>query len=345
MNILFMVGNGLDLQYGLKTKYTDFFDSQKTSYNKDNIIYQEIYNHFISGSEGKVAENWSDLEFEIGKLTKEKPELVDILSKQEDYISCFEEVCLDFYEYLKVAQLKFDPTNKCVDFSRLIKTIPEHLYKKDKDRWDICIDNNNLIEDTISIMTFNYTNRLDILYENSEKVFSGSLKSDKGKTTVNPIVHAHGELDNIPILGINDLSQIYDGFNLDLANYLIKKEAIDASRENHNERNFKLINEANLIIIYGMSIGETDKYFWERIARHSIDNGVPIIIYHYYNKGAWRNSHITMQRLYDLIEKRFIKLSNTTGYNEVYLRNNMLIIINSDMESKKLFVYEDLHTK
>lgn len=49
-----------------------------------------------------------------------------------------------------------------------------------------------------------------------------------------------------------------------------------------------------------------------------------------------------MQRLYDSIEKQFIKFSNTTEYNEVYLRNNMLIVINSGMESEKLFAYEDV---
>ena len=33
MNITYIVGNGLDLQYGLKTRYRDFFDYQNKHYS------------------------------------------------------------------------------------------------------------------------------------------------------------------------------------------------------------------------------------------------------------------------------------------------------------------------
>ena len=49
MNILYIVGNGLDIQYGLKTKYSDFYEYQLPIYteknsneNYSNIIYDNI---------------------------------------------------------------------------------------------------------------------------------------------------------------------------------------------------------------------------------------------------------------------------------------------------------------
>jgi len=45
MNITYIVGNGLDLQYGLKTRYKDFYEFQNKVYisRKEN---EEEYSNF-----------------------------------------------------------------------------------------------------------------------------------------------------------------------------------------------------------------------------------------------------------------------------------------------------------
>ena len=50
MNITYIVGNGLDLQYGLKTKYKDFYDFQHKVYMErkekegySNFIYEALF--------------------------------------------------------------------------------------------------------------------------------------------------------------------------------------------------------------------------------------------------------------------------------------------------------------
>ena len=50
MNILYIIGNGLDIQYGLKTKYTDFYDYQLKNYETDkenNSNYNVIYEYIV----------------------------------------------------------------------------------------------------------------------------------------------------------------------------------------------------------------------------------------------------------------------------------------------------------
>ena len=67
MNILYIVGNGLDIQYGLKTKYSDFYEYQLPIYkeknsneNYSNIIYDNILI-----DQDTNWENWSDLELAL----------------------------------------------------------------------------------------------------------------------------------------------------------------------------------------------------------------------------------------------------------------------------------------
>ena len=43
MNILYIVGNGLDIQYGLKTKYTDFYEYQLPIYKEKSITENYYY--------------------------------------------------------------------------------------------------------------------------------------------------------------------------------------------------------------------------------------------------------------------------------------------------------------
>ena len=42
MNITYIVGNGLDLQYGLKTKYKDFYEYQNKIYTNKKRRMRDI---------------------------------------------------------------------------------------------------------------------------------------------------------------------------------------------------------------------------------------------------------------------------------------------------------------
>ncbi|MEB2787271.1 AbiH family protein [Algoriphagus persicinus] len=64
MNILFLIGNGFDLNLGMNTRYADFY---------------EYYNKYIKSSSPKVLtlkneisenlQNWSDLELALGQYS------------------------------------------------------------------------------------------------------------------------------------------------------------------------------------------------------------------------------------------------------------------------------------
>ena len=58
MNITFLLGNGFDMNFGLKTGYKSFYNYLKKSKTRNKLI-----NNILSNSE---CELWSDLELGLG---------------------------------------------------------------------------------------------------------------------------------------------------------------------------------------------------------------------------------------------------------------------------------------
>ena len=119
MNILFLVGNGLDLQYGLKTRYRDFYDYQIPKYkekkdeNYKNYIYEAIkkdkYNQYC---------NWSDLELDIGKISSEYA--IFNKNKWGKFVEDFVEVGKNLYDYLKEQDENFNIDGKAINFEETL---------------------------------------------------------------------------------------------------------------------------------------------------------------------------------------------------------------------------------
>jgi len=97
----------------------------------------------------------------------------------------------------------------------------------------------------------------------------------------------HGYTDKDMILAVNDKAQIAnsDIFTDRLifdTNRLIKIEANHLFEENTDENAHKLLNQSDFIYIYGMSLGATDKLWWQRIGElMQRKKNLHIIIYAY----------------------------------------------------------------
>ncbi|EMG27701.1 AbiH family protein [Listeria fleischmannii] len=61
MNITFLIGNGFDIEIGLKTKFSDFYKQLRDEKRKRNHIYKEITEN---------PDKWSDFEVALGNYTK-----------------------------------------------------------------------------------------------------------------------------------------------------------------------------------------------------------------------------------------------------------------------------------
>ncbi|MFA9468751.1 AbiH family protein [Streptococcus sp. E24BD] len=327
MNITYIVGNGLDIQYGLATRYKDFYNYQKTIYEEKkaskgyhNYIYENLFLDEVND-----YENWSDFEFSIGKLTKENQEIVFSEDSKEKFIEDFADVIDDLREYLKSVENSLDDIDVMIDFKKIIEKIIEDLPELHRTVVRQQFKKYSSDHIYIEILTLNYTSILDKLYENSTKSFNSPF-SNNYYCYMKPPTHAHGTLVDCAIMGVSDSDQISTEFSGEHQGFLIKSQSLLSNRQNMDVRNTQIIQNSHLIILYGVSLGLTDRYLWNQIANKSITDNIPIIIYNYVENFDAGNP-IRLKRQYKNFEDRFINNCGIDMENEKLLRENIITVI------------------
>ena len=180
----------------------------------------------------------------------------------------------------------------------------------------------------------NYTSILDQLIEKEKGEKYKSFRNHDYGCFIKNVEHAHGTLEFSLILGVSDETQLNKEYKKSNKKYLIKETIHEQARENRHFKNINLISQADLIIIFGTSIGATDGYIWKKIAEYSIKKNMPIII-HCYKEDFETVRKIPRQLgiLYESIENNFIEKSGIEDETKIkILKNNIIPII-----SKKVF--------
>lgn len=270
MNITFLIGNGFDIGMGLKSRFRDFFPIYvRRSENKPKEI------RMLSERIGTDFETWSDFEAQMGDYTAE----FNGESKRL-YIKQIRDFEMEFMKYLRREEgLSFDITQ----LPKMKKTVKRGLrnfcsldYLREESSTVIsnfintCHDRCEGIK--YNFIVFNYTNVLErcllMLIGGVVKLHFDPeywlLFADK----VGKIYHIHGSIDDRPIMGVNDASQIV---NAELAEdeiftrYIVKPKLNSLHGTGHDADGARLISNSQIICIYGMSLGATDRCWWERI--------------------------------------------------------------------------------
>lgn len=251
--ITFLIGNGFDLNVGLNTKYTDFYEYYTA--NRNNELSKEIV---------KNIEAWSDLESALGGYTEK-------IKDKEVFWKCEKDLEECLLEYLENQMKRIDLTDKQKrrDIGFKMRYSLTDFYKKfpDKIRSHIektLSDESKRIE--YSFITFNYTDTLEQCLEAAADQCMDESWSEIGKT----VLHIHGTTKSRDIvLGVNDESQIADKEfrnNSLHRQRFIKEEIIEHAGNRDKERACEIIDGSSIICIFGMSIGTTDKTWWQYIA-------------------------------------------------------------------------------
>ncbi len=253
-NVTLFLGNGFDLNMGLKTSYEDFVLYYLYKVKSDNLSVIKLKQ--LLETEVK-KENWCDLELLIGKLTSE---FTDV----KDFYTAFCDIGKELLNYLTIQEIKFEEKTDLEKNSIAHNFMDDILillmhYRTDK----------NII---INILTFNYTIIIDklvsIIKENSE--LNNFLNSKN--ITIEDIIHCHGSYKTGKIcFGLNDESQVKNVEMFD-NNYRYIQQIIKPSRNKCiNQKSVKdsdkIIFASDLIVNYGCSFGKTDKYWLELLTR------------------------------------------------------------------------------
>ena len=285
MRILYLIGNGFDLNLGMNTRYIDFYNYYQTVKARSNVVIE--LKERISAD----LKNWSDLEIAFGQHTQ-------YIKTTEDFDVLYADLEDNLADYLHKQVNKFDFSK--IDTEKFYKDLiyPEsHLTQADKLKINEIRKNKSSNANIIDIVTFNYTESIEsILGEQQSDILLKSNSNNPTKLT--GVEHIHGYLDNRMVLGVNDISQISNmdfHSNQDVLETLIKIDCNKTSKHNIDLKCKSLIKAADLICIFGCSLGATDNFWWNLIG-DQFKRQAALIIYEKGEKIPARRSQLIGRR-------------------------------------------------
>lgn len=279
MNITFLIGNGFDINLGLKTSYKDFYPYYIKKYP------DEMISKIISLNHDNDFNNWADLELGLGNMLKSisKDKIVDFLNSK----GILEE-CLTDYLKKQNSFFKISDSKKAIEkFKNNIVGFYNGFNSEETEKYKNTISTYRS-DITVSFITFNYTDTLDKIVEECQKETKiiGSFRDGPGNLRsilISKPLHIHGTLEEGMVLGVNDDSQISnDEFknDIDFQNYFIKPKVLTELGEQKISKAKQIIDNSNYVCLFGLSIGDTDSFWWSYLMEWlQRDNNNRMVLY------------------------------------------------------------------
>ena len=319
MNTVYIIGNGFDVSVGMKTRYTDFYDDYCQRGNEEQNADVVKLKQTIE----KGREDWKDLELQLGKYTAEVPASTTM-----------QQICLDLDDALREYLLKEQEKTTAQEFDTDLTV--DHLVHPEyfllpEDQLVVFqgLDANNR---NIRIITLNYTDTLEKALSNGKSGIMDRGADKAGRNwRIQGILHLHGTLDGTPLVGVDNVSQIANEemvADQDLLDILVKPVANGAIKSGIIRHCREAIQQADVIVLFGISIGETDQTWWKEIGLQIMNRGIRVIVFSY-NPGLDITHHANLiARQERMIRKGFLEKAECRGEEKNY-RNRIYVGVNS----------------
>ena len=317
MNLLYIIGNGLDIAHHMKTSYQDFFRFYLSIPSHDldiNAMKRDIKQH--------QYETWADLEIGFGEYSSH-------CANKDVFLNCLADIKSNLKAYLlkeseKITSYSLKSTSSFLNLGSFLDPEP-------KSRYDLYMDHFSLNSRIgVNIMTFNYTSTLEWLFDTA----SGA-KALAPNSWLETIQHVHGVLDNMMVMGVNDSSQIANTLlnsDEDIMEEFIKPEYNDACMNNKNSICESLIRIADIIVLYGTSLGKSDEKWWKLIGERMSHDNHPLLVYLPYDEKKDQRAEPNHLRRWVMQSVREIKDKFDIQIDEKELASRICIAFN-----KRLF--------
>ncbi len=267
MNVLYILGNGFDMAQGMKTSYPDFY----------KYLMETECSPLLEQMKKEITADrklWSDMEEAFGQYTTK-------VNSVSDLENLYFELSDHLQNYLKTEDAKFNPSEKLKDKFVLDFISPSrNLGEIDKVRYNDLVNRLGNTYD-ISVMTLNYTDTL-------EKLLTLSANNERRinqNVYIRQVIHVHGQLGDSIIIGVDNEGQIAnEKFRTDenAKDFLVKVQSNYTMKFTRHTTCENLISNAHLVIMYGVSIGETDARWWKLIGEQFKNRNTFSIIQYLY---------------------------------------------------------------
>ena len=283
-------------------------------------------------------ENWSDMEKEFGHFT-------DKLKSEDDFKKLYLELRSFLTSYLKEQDEKYNPSyDHKREFVEDFANFTNFLGKIDKRTYDQSV--HSFIDDSINpylkirVMTYNYTETLEKLLE---PINSDGTRYLNSRAKLEQIIHVHGTLkpDDAIIFGVDNETQIKNESFSSIDNvkdFLVKNQSNLSMSFDRSLICEDLIHKANIIILYGVSIGETDNRWWNLIGEELNQRNDLMLIHFVYKVDALGNPNLLMtgnakRELRGKLMEKFGFENNKEAWRKI-VNDRLFFIVNSDAFKK-----------
>lgn len=277
MNAVFFIGNGFDLNCGMRTSYKDIIKEYVKSGSDDEIIAS------FKDSINKDLDSWGDFEMAMARYAEE-------FDSEDGFLACLDDFSIFMRRYLEKEEKSF-LDRVSVDYEEFLVS----EMRKSLSDYYVGITNNvtNIINGYKSLMSpvkysfisFNYT-----------RTFDKILVYIKHSTSISMMVHVHGYLEDAT-LGVDNEGQMNLRFEASdkFKRHFIKPYFNEKYDKQRTDRTINAINNADIICVYGMSMGESDLVWRNEIIKWLKTSQDNHLIYYDYNESV---------RFFDSIDHR-----------------------------------------
>lgn len=323
--ITYLIGNGFDISAGLNTRYSDFYKYMISKYESGECSKNDILENIKNNSD-----LWSNLELGLGEYTQE---IADDIGKLEKFFDEKFQIDTMLMKYLRIEQERIDwENNNSIqkvrnDFSKYIYNFYNLFTPVERDEiLKICSNSNSAYK----VISFNYTNVIkkciDLISNNIE------------------LLYLHGSLEkNNAILGVNDSEQIKNDFFKNSDEMLICMNKLEINNdigEYTISKAKSILRNSNIICIYGMSIGDTDKYWWQEIINNLKEGLTEMVIIFSYIPDLNINNRVKHRRAKKDIQNQLLRYCSDDEQLVDELRSKIKVLCNSEM-FKMNFILKD----
>lgn len=337
-NIMVLVGNGFDIQVlnflnkHIKTSYSDFYNFlvwQKI--DNSNILFNQMKNMKNKYEEDPAInhnlQNWSDFESGIISIFNDRwvnySDLEESLEELRSYFSIFlnEVVTPEVNNNLGKHAQENNLANNT--FQKFLGDLSDY----DVARCEFQRKTNHYNLYNWQIFNFNFTSLLDNymyldrkqfdpephktidtnykFYPNPRSVGSKMIMGNEdtiwSSYIISNVVHPHG-YQNIPksmLFGINSREQVFSTAGRKLNSFVKPYWAQNDLKYAH------LFEDTDLYIIFGMSLGVTDQWWWRKIVDSLETSDSELILYNY--------CHSASEVLQKVVKEQFMQASGWVG--------------------------------
>lgn len=324
MDVLFILGNGFDLQLGLPTRYQDFYQYYTTLESKSESIKR------LKETIKEKPQEWSDLELALGEYTSQTNTIQEYCEAYDDLQIALGDYILTVDEMMKSGDLKINAKEETIETGF---TYPESVFSNDV-AYTIegeYISKSKRKEDTlvfnINILTFNYTHVVETyLQDKLNMQISSDLRF------IHSIQHIHREIlkDQTVWVGVDNEKQIYkDQYRNDpnIQFRILKPKIISvASRRLVSDAN-RMLNSSDVLVIFGASLGPSD-LTWTKMVATLIEKGAIVLLF-FFNRKTYTtdNAKLIDQEIY---RSEFVEKMKGAGVN-IIDTSKIFVEINSSI--------------